>query len=40
MIKFCHLDITWIKKHKDKLLVKFNDCDMFSTNETNLKPEN
>jgi exonuclease III len=40
MIKVCHVNITSIKKHRDELLAKFNDCDILSLNETNLRPDN
>jgi hypothetical protein len=40
MIKVCHVNVTSIKKNRDELLAKFNDCDILSINETNLKPDN
>jgi exonuclease III len=40
MIKVCHVNVTSIKKHRDELLAKFNDCDILSLNETNLRPDN
>lgn len=39
MLKAMHCNVTSIKKHKDELMAKFNDCDILSINETNLKPQ-
>jgi Endonuclease-reverse transcriptase len=34
------VNVTSIKKHRDELLAKFNDFDILSINETNLRPDN
>jgi exonuclease III len=38
-IKFCHINIHSIAKHKDELLARFSNYDIISVNETNLKRE-
>ncbi len=34
-----HCNVTSIKKHKDELQARFNEYDILSINETNLKPQ-
>jgi hypothetical protein len=38
MLKIMHINVTSIKKHMDEIIARFNKYDVWSINETNLKP--
>ena len=39
MVRVCHINVTNIRKHKDELLAKFDQYDIISVNETNLRSD-
>ena len=38
MLKIMHINVTSIKKHRGEILARINKYDIWSINETNLKP--